>query len=233
MKNIKYLQKLFFLFFMGVSLSFVCACGDDEDDEEYISHNVLYGHKYVDLGLSVKWATCNVGANSPEEYGGYYAWGETEEKSNYSWDTYKWSYHGSPDHMAKYCTKKNGFVTEDYRTVLVSVDDVARVNWGGSWRMPTLNEIIELINNCTWEWRNYNGVNGQLVTGPNGNSIFLPAAGFCSDGDILGSDNCFYWSATLSDYGDDSAYILYIIDHPQPWAPAYRNQGFPVRPVTE
>ena len=129
--------------------------------------------------------------------------------------------------------KKNGFVTEDYRTVLVSVDDVARVNWGGSWRMPTLNEIIELINNCTWEWRNYNGVNGQLVTGPNGNSIFLPAAGFCSDGDILGSDNCFYWSATLSDYGDDSAYILYIIDHPQPWAPAYRNQGFPVRPVTE
>lgn len=136
----------------------------------------------VNLGLSVKWAACNVGASSPEEYGGYYAWGETEEKSDYSWDTYKWC-NGSWDSMTKYCTDSY-CRTVDNKTVLDPEDDVAHVKLGGSWRMPTLDEIEELCNECTWTSTTYNGVKGQLVTGPNGNSIFLPAAGYCRNTDF-------------------------------------------------
>ena len=181
MKNIKYLQKLFFLFVMGVSLSFVCACGDDEDsieepdteqttpdtdedsqpndsipsvDEPVIpddnipnAGNILVnGYEAVDLGLSVRWATCNVGANSPEEYGGYYAWGETEEKKDYNWDTYKWC-KGSYNTFTKYCTN-GSYGLIDNKIELDAEDDVAHVKLGGDWRMPTFDEIKELIEKC-------------------------------------------------------------------------------------
>ena len=189
-------------------------------------------HEAVDLGLSVKWATCNVGASSPEEYGGYYAWGETEEKSDYDWDTYKWC-KGSYDSMTKYCTDSN-YGTVDGKTVLEPSDDVAHVKWGGSWRMPTLDEIKELCNNCTWQWTTYNGVNGQLVTGPNGNSIFLPAAGY-RDGTDLDSRGSYglYWSATLLEYGSSIAFNLYFYDGYHYWLYYYRYYGHSVRPVTE
>lgn len=122
--------------------------------------------KAVDLGLSVKWANYNVGASSPEEYGGYYAWGETSEKSlnsDYNEDTY--IYYNS----GQYVNIGSDISGTQY--------DVVHVKWGGSWRMPTLVEVEELCEKCTWEWITYNGVNGQLVTGPNGNSVFFPAAG--------------------------------------------------------
>lgn len=118
--------------------------------------NRINGHEYVDLGLSVKWATCNVGAEKPEENGDYYAWGEKETKSSYDY------------------TKAN----YDSKTQRPNVD-VAQEKWGSPWRMPTLEEFQELIANCTWEWTTKNGVNGYKVTSiKNGKSIFLPAAGY-------------------------------------------------------
>ena len=154
-------------------------------------------HEAVDLSLSVKWATMNVGANAPEEYGDYFEWGETEPKDNYSWSTYKWC-NGSSSTMTKYCFDSD-YGTVDNKTVLDLEDDAARANWGGSWRMPTYEEIKELFEKCTWEWTTLNGVNGRKVTGPNGNSIFLPAAG-CRYGSSLSYAGSYgyYWSSSLS-----------------------------------
>ena len=129
----------------------------------------------VDLGLSVKWANVNVGAISPEDYGDYFAWGETELKTDYSWSTYKFEL-GTDENgpFSKYVTNSS-YGTVDNKTVLDPEDDAAHVNWGGSWRMPTDAEWTELRTKCTWTWTSE--VNGMLVTGPNGKSIFLPAAG--------------------------------------------------------
>ena len=191
------------------------------------------GYECVDLGLSVKWATCNVGASKPEEYGGYYAWGETEEKSNYDWSTYKWC-NGSYDTMTKYCTNSS-CGTVDNKTVLDPQDDIAHVKWGGTWRMPTKAEQDELRNNCTWTWTTQNGVKGYKVTGPNGNSIFLPAAGYRDGTDLDRSGgNGYYWSNSLNEGASFSAYLLnlgssyYALDDG-----GGRYYGFSVRPVSE
>ena len=197
--------------------------------------NSINGHEYVDLGLpsGIKWATCNVGASRPEHYGGYYAWGETETKSNYAWETtYKWC-NGSENTMTKYCTDSS-YGTVDNKTVLEPEDDVAHVQWGGSWRMPTHAEQQELIDECTWDWTTLNGINGYKVTGLNGKSISLPAAGcrFGTNVKERGTDG-YYWSSSLdSDYSDcayylsfnSSGYICYNI---------YRYYGRSVRPVSE
>ena len=156
------------------------------------------GHEWVDLGLpsGTKWATCNVGATKPEEYGNYYAWGETSTKSTYDWDTYKWC-NGSYDTQTKYCTD-SGYGTVDNKTVLDLADDAARANWGGAWRMPTDAEWTELRENCTWTWTTKNGVNGYEVKGTNGNSIFLPAAGYrYNDGLSYAGGYGYYWSSSL------------------------------------
>ena len=158
--------------------------------------NTINGHEYVDLGLpsGLKWATCNVGANNPWEDGGYYAWGETEEKENYSWSTYKWC-NGSKNTKTKYCTESD-YGNVDNRTVLEPQDDVAHVKWGSTWRMPTIDELRELLNECSLEWIELNGVPGCSVTGPNGNSIFLPAAG-CRKGAKVSNRYCEggFWSS--------------------------------------
>ena len=159
--------------------------------------NYSNNHEYVDLGLSVKWATCNIGANSPEEYGNYYAWGEVSPKSSYSWSTYKWC-NGSSSSITKYCTSSSDG-TVDNKKQLEYSDDAAAINWGGQWRMPTQQEFTELREKCTWSWTTKNGVKGYVITGRNGNSIFLPAAGYkeysslCSTGSI--GD---YWSKDLN-----------------------------------
>ena len=160
------------------------------------------GYAYVDLGLSVKWATCNVGANNPEDYGDYFAWGETTStKNTYDWSTYKYC-NGSSSTLTKYNTSSS-FGTVDNKTQLELSDDAARVNWGGSWRMPTDAEWIELMNNCTDTWTTQNGVNGYRVTSKtNGNSIFLPAAGFRFDSSRNDAGGYgYYWSSSL--YTDD------------------------------
>ena len=125
--------------------------------------------EYVDLGLSVKWATFNVGARAPEYYGDYFAWGETEPKEEYSWATYKWC-DGTKDNVTKYNKT-------DSLTTLEPEDDAAHVHWGNKWRMPTKEELQELIDSCQWERTTVNEVRGNTVTGPNGNSIFIPLAG--------------------------------------------------------
>lgn len=188
----------------------------------------------IDLGLpsGTKWANMNVGASTPEDYGGYYAWGETEEKDNYSWSTYKWC-NGSYDSMTKYCDNSD-YGTVDNKTTLDPQDDVAHVKWGGTWRMPTKAEQDELRNNCTWQWITQNGVNGYKVTGPNGNSIFLPAAGCRYDAGVYGRGSYgYYWSSSLYSYVSDYAYFLCFYSGDYFWYYNSRCFGQSVRPVSE
>ena len=187
-------------------------------------------HEYVDLGLSVKWATCNVGATKPEEYGDYFAWGETEPKDYYDWSTYKWC-NGSYDTQTKYCTNSS-YGTVDNKTVLDKEDDAAAVNWGGNWRMPTDAEMTELRNNCTWTWTTQNGVKGYQVTGPNGNSIFLPAAG-CRRGSSLDDAGSYgvFWSSSLLSGNPHIACALYFNSDSVNWYRNGRRYGPSVRPV--
>ena len=167
----------------------------------------------VDLGLpsGIKWATCNVGAEKPEDYGNYYAWGEVLPKEDYSWATYKYA-NGAYDKLTKYCNKAdygdNGFI--DNKTTLDPEDDAAHVNWGGSWRMPTDAEWTELREQCDWTWTTQNGINGYQVTSKtNSNSIFLPAAGYRDDTDLFLVGNYGYsWSSSLD--GDYPNYAWYL-----------------------
>jgi hypothetical protein len=130
----------------------------------------------IDLGLSVKWASCNVGASSPEQFGDFLAWGEMTPKSRYTNDNYIYYDHSTDSYI-------------DIGMNIGGTDyDAAHVKWGGNWRMPFLNELLELKYNCTWEWSKVNGMNGFVVTGPNGNSIFIP----CSDKTIV------LWACTIS-----------------------------------
>lgn len=166
---------------------------------------VSQSHEYVDLGLSVKWATCNVGANKPEGYGDYFAWGETNSKSDFSWETYKWGNGKSYTNLelTKYIMRTD-YNTDNERVdncdTLALEDDAARARWGGEWRMPTKEEQDELVKNCTWTWTTRNGVKGYLAKSKrNGKSIFLPAAGCYIDGSVSdkGSWGC-YWSSSIN-----------------------------------
>lgn len=136
-----------------------------EFTEKKENNTQVSSEKAVDLGLTVKWASYNVGAESPEQFGDMYAWGETSPKDKYKKENYL--YYDSN--------------TESYYDIGLDIKgtdyDVAHVKWGGKWRMPTLDELKELKEDCDWEWGQYNGVNGYIVTGPNGNSIFLPSSG--------------------------------------------------------
>lgn len=160
----------------------------------------LEEHEYVDLGLpsGTLWATCNVGANAPEDYGDYFAWGETEPKNVYSWETYKWC-NGSSTSITKYCTSSE-YGSVDNKTELDPEDDAAWMNWGPMWRTPSLEQQEELYDYCTLEWTQINGVNGRLFTGPNGNTLFLPAAGYRWDLHYNVDSNGDYWSRTLSSF---------------------------------
>ena len=163
---------------------------------------------WVDLGLpsGTLWATGNVVASSPEEYGDYFAWGETTPKEVYNWGTYKWC-NGGYNTMTKYCDRSYyGFV--DNKRELDPEDDAACVHYPGG-RMPSLEQMLELLNKCTWQSTQRNGVNGQLVTGPNGNTLFLPAAGYRWDGSHYNAGSSGdYWSRTLVTYHSDGAYGL-------------------------
>ena len=186
------------------------------------------GYGWVDLGLSVKWATCNVGATSPEEYGAYFAWGETTTKSNYSnsnCPTYGLSI---SQLQSQGYIDSEGNHNPQY--------DAARANWGGSWRMPTESEMQELRDKCTWTWTTYNGVKGYNVKGPNGNSIFLPAAGYRygSSLDSAGSRGSYWSSSPYEGYDGFYAYTLYFVSDGRIMSNGYlRDYGRSVRPVVE
>ena len=173
------------------------------------------GHEYVDLGLSVKWATCNVGASKPEEYGDYFAWAETKTKKEYT------------EENSKAWGKDRNDISGSSRY------DAARANWGGKWRMPTEAEMQELMDKCTWKWTTQNGVKGYKVTGPNGNSIFLPAAGQFGSSLILDGSNGYYWSSTPSRHNVDDAVHLYFNSGNQGMLYGRRRYGQSVRPVVE
>ncbi len=180
----------------------------------------------VDLGLSVKWACCNVGASVPEGYGGYYAWGETEEKSDYDRDTYQYYIDTDGDGYKEWQNIGSNISGTSY--------DVAHVKWGGGWRMPTRDEIEELCEKCSWEWTSVNGIYGKKVTGPNGNSIFLPAAGFRNGTEVyLRGSYGNYWSGTLNEDSSYDAYDLYFYSGYGYWSNYYRGGGHTVRPVTD
>ena len=197
----------------------------------------LNGHDWVDLGLpsGIKWATCNVGASTPTAYGDYFAWGETTAKTTYDWSTYQYC-NGSNSTLTKYCNNSsygnNGFT--DNLTTLQSSDDAATANWGSGWRMPTQTEMQELIDNCTVTWTTQNGVNGRLFTGPNGNSIFLPAAGYrYASGLYYAGTSGLYWSSSLRTDGPRQALFLNFNsdDYDCGMGSDYRLGGRSVRPV--
>ena len=189
-------------------------------------NGTLNGHDYVDLGLpsGLKWATCNVDANTPSDYGNYYAWGETASKRDFSWSTYAWG--TSSSNLTKY-NRTDGL------TELEAADDAATANWGTGWRMPYRDECNELIDNCTWEWTTQNNVNGYLVTGPNGNSIFLPAAGHREDiwsPSSVGSEGT-YWSSSIYSGSTGFAWYLNFSSGSHSVYSYCRNHGRSVRPV--
>lgn len=224
------------LLLMALTLPFVLiSCGDDKDEPENPDTR-----KWVDLGLpsGMLWATCNIGADSPEDYGDYFAWGETSPKEVYNWDTYKWGeateYIDIWKYIYDYYDYSSGTTTPgDGKTELDSSDDAATANWGAEARMPSLEEIQELMDNCSWEWVQRNGVYGQQGTGPNGNTIFLPAAGYRSDESLRGEgSNGYFWSRTLSPHDCASACNLNFDMWDLCWQGFYnRINGFPVRAV--
>ena len=193
--------------------------GDDGGDNDFDTDGEISGHGYVDLGLpsGVKWATCNVGAETPTGFGDYFAWGETETKAEY--------------------TEENSLT---YGKQMSDISgnaqyDAATANWGGSWKMPTREQMQELVDYCEWEWMQVNGVNGAKVTGPNGNCIFLPAAGLRRGSSLVndgGSGHC--WSSTPYDdnYGS-GAYFLCFYNGYEGVNYDNRNYGLTVRPITE
>ena len=195
-------------------------------------------HDWVDLGLpsGTLWATCNVGANSPEEYGDYFAWGETEPKDEYNWSTYKYC-KGSANTITKYCQRSelgdNGFT--DTLTELLPEDDAATANWGSGWQMPNIAQIQELVNSVytTTEWTTQNGVNGRRLTSKsNGNSIFLPAAGYRSFDGLGGVGSwVVYWSSSLDPSFSFAASFLYFSSSEWGLDGTTRNDGYSVRPV--
>ncbi|MBQ8064717.1 MAG: hypothetical protein IJ200_03555 [Prevotella sp.] len=219
----------------------------------------------VDLGLSIKWASWNVGASKPEEYGGYYAWGETEEKDIYNWSNYKYinktiegDYWDEKSNKIVYKYQRIGtrlydedVISGKNRFAVVSICgtsyDVAYTKWGSKWRMPTLEEITELENKCSKEHSKLNGVEGWYFTGPNGNKIFLPSAGYKDESSVSYDMKdwrgaaCMYWSGDLITYlnylGDQDGSEAFSISFDNKGVPFgnyfSRCTGLTVRPVTK
>ena len=201
----------------GQKIEFPSDNVDYVDFSAKASDPTVTAGQVVDLGLSVYWASCNLGAEKPEEFGNYYAWGETKTKSNYTQKNY--SYYNA--NTTQYTDIGSDISGTQY--------DAATVNLGSDWRMPTKAEMQELVNKCTWEWTQINGVNGYKVTGTNGNSIFLPAAGYA----FYNGSDLKYWTGSESSISVSESYILSANS-------TYKNvnfygikyAGYSIRPVT-
>ena len=229
MKNLKYILLSVIVMLCGSSVnaqslkiykndgSFITVPYSELDSIVAVDEEKQPEYEFVDLGLSVKWAACNIGAKKPEDYGYYFAWGETETKESYDSDN----------------SVTNKKPVEDFSGN--PEYDAASAQWGGAARMPTLAEFQELLDGCTWELSTQNGVSGMLVTGSNGNSIFLPAAGGYTGTSLdLAGQIGFYWSSTPFEENDDRAYLLNIYffgDHTTFWG--YRKLGYSIRPVSD
>ena len=190
--------------------------------------------------MSVKWATCNIGASSPEDYGDYYAWGEVSTKSKYTLENYRFLTiveNNGRTKVSRY-NSQSGRGTVDGKTILELSDDVARQKWGGDWRMPTNAEIQELIDKCNWSWTSKGGVNGYKVTskinGYRNNSIFLPAAGNRLEDSLydLGEEG-YYWSSSISSIVSSDARYLNFSYSNRSSSNSSREFGQSVRPVCQ
>ena len=211
------------------------------DNNSPVNNN---GHMYVDLGLpsGTLWATCNVGATTPEEIGEFYAWGETEIKDVYSWETYKWcdgdSVNKTNQNLTKYCDR-GGYGRLDGKLSLEPEDDVAHVKWGGDWHIPTIEEFQELIDNCTFEWLwmdEEKTIRAYKITGTNGNSIIMPAG--YKKNDTYNSLGFYYWSTNLrmddipsNNHATHVTCLDYLSKTEAELTNHYRYLGYPVRPV--
>ncbi len=217
-------------------ISFVLE--NDGIDNTTGTHN---NYEYVDLGLTsgTLWATCNVGATSPEAYGDYFAWGETiphqanaDGDTIYNWSTYKHC-NGSYITLTKYCTNST-YGTVDNQTTLEAADDAVTANWGGTWRMPTRAEQDELCSECTWTWTTLNGVNGYRVTSKEdtSKSIFLPAAGYRDESGLVSAGSYgYYWSSSLRESYPNCAWYLNFLSGRHGTSYSNRYYGYTVRPV--
>ena len=223
------------LLLLALFIATQCNKPNEPDNGGDGNGNALDVHEYVDLGLpsGILWATCNIGADTPEGFGDYYAWGETAPKGIYDWKSYQYGNY-ERDGFTKYCTDSlwglNGFV--DNLTVLEPVDDVATVAWGKDWHMPTKEEWEELYRQTTCTWTTQNGVAGRLLTGSNGNSIFLPATGFRLDGELIGPTLGIYWSSSLhSGFPERGWSFHYDLDECHVCGTYERSRGHVVRAV--
>lgn len=227
------MKKIFIYYFILLTPVLFVACSKDDEPN---GGGVVGQHEYVDLGLpsGTLWATMNVGANSPEEYGYYFAWGETAPKSVYDWSTYKW-YDSNNSILTKYCISDD-YGTVDNNTELKLADDAAYVNWGSSWCIPTWEQINELRKECTWTWTTMNGISGyKVASNHNSKSLFLPACGFRYD-NTLSSEGSLgeYWSSSLDTEESGSSYCAYSLEFVLGrllWNRSYRQRGNCIRPV--
>ena len=188
-------------------------------------------HEYVDLGLSVKWATCNVGDESNDGNQLFYAWGSTTPSLVAYWNRYRYC-NGTEKSLIKYCTNSNYGIVDNI-TSLSYTDDAARANWGGNWRIPTSSEWNELYTKCKWKWSKQDGISGYKITSKiNGNSIFLPALGHKGKNgfELLGTHG-YYWSSSLYSYSPHTAYIMQFSKSDIRITNYFRCCGLPIRPV--
>jgi len=194
-------------------------------------------HQYVDLGLSVKWATCNIGADKPEDHGEYFSWGETDNKRINNWETYRFT-EGDKNVISKYCSnfQYGWHELADSLSALEPDDDVAHKKWGGNWRIPTKAQMKELIDNCTWTWTTRNEINGYLVTGKKpgytNRSIFIPVTGTYDDGKIFNPHKQgSYWSRDCGTVYPPYAYTLELSAREASIGMRSRCESIAVRPV--
>lgn len=214
---------------------------------EFNANGSIDGHEFVDLGLpsGLKWATCNIGASSPQDYGDYFSWGETDSKDSFVMSSYAFASTDDedPDDENSYFAIDK-YNETDGKTVLDVKDDVAAARWKGPWRMPSIEDFKELIDNCEWIRGIYNGTVGFKVKGPSGFSIFLPAAGIMEEEEVWGTgEEGWYWSSNLdedgyeyNDYWDSyCAQCLYFdlnfVESEPLLNQRFRELGLPVRPV--
>ena len=243
MKKMKNIRKMTMATLVAFSVAIACGCTKPDDPNNGGGGGNsgggggggLNGHTYVDLGLpsGTLWATCNVGADTPDGYGDYFAWGETAPKNTYNWRTYKYC-NGNYDQLTKYCDRSdygyNGFT--DNLTTLLPEDDAATANWGNGWCMPTSGQWMELYQNTTMDWTTQNGVNGRRFTASNGSSLFLPAAGWRWDDELTFAGSYGnYWLSSLYTANPRHAWGFNFNSVNYGMSYYYRFVGQPVRPV--
>ena len=232
------MKKLFYIAAVALLTLGMVSCHKDDDNTNNNTNNNTPTNptnpttgEWVDLGLpsGLLWATCNLGATNPEDYGDYYAWGETSAKETYNWSTYRYATvdaNGDLQTLTKYNTSDT-YGTIDNKTTLEASDDVATAVLGSGARIPTKAEWQELLDNTTAEWTTQNGVNGRKFTAANGNSLFLPAAGYRygSSLDLDGSRGAC-WSSSLYESYPGGAWNMFFSSDGQYVGSSRRNRGY-------